>query len=63
MTGWRKSANPQPLCGCADNRPPGWAKTGSYHGEILDVPLIFVKVMERGDEENRHRYFAAPGFG
>ena len=27
---------------------------------ILDVPLIFVKVMERGDEENQHRYFAAP---
>jgi len=32
----------------------------SHHGEILDVPLIFVKVMERGDEENQHRYFAAP---
>src|SRR5258707_1453905 len=32
----------------------------SHHGKILDVPLIFVKVMERGDEENRHRYFAAP---
>ena len=32
----------------------------SHHGEILDVPLIFVKVMERGDEENQHRYFATP---
>src|SRR5258707_13749357 len=32
----------------------------SHHDEILDVPLIFVKVMERGDEENQHHHFAAP---
>jgi hypothetical protein len=32
----------------------------SYYGEILDVPLIFVKVIEWGDEENQRRYFAAP---
>jgi len=37
-----------------------WQRLCSHHGEILDVPLIFVKVMERGDEENQHRYFAAP---
>src|SRR3982074_2332616 len=35
-------------------------KLCSHHGEILDVPLIFVKVMERGDEENQHHHFAAP---
>ena len=35
-------------------------KLCSHHGEILDVPLIFVKVMERGDEENQRHHFAAP---
>src|SRR5882762_9809460 len=41
--------------------PAGMSKRlCSHHGEILDVPLIFVKVMERGDEEDRHHYFAAP---